>query len=130
MKAYSLPEGSLYRITQLDKQHQELIDIVQSLHGLSESNELPEIVRIFESFLNKLAIHFTDEERMMKDTAYPDAESHRAHHQDMLKDAQSTFNIVKDKGKLLERNAIDSIDKLIRHMLLSDGPFVTHLKNR
>jgi len=128
MKAFKLSAEIQYGITELDGQHQELIDLIGSLNRYVESPNLSEIEKIFDRLQELMIIHFSDEEMAMKRTEYPDVADHGVQHQNLLKEARNIFEIVKSRGKLSDYDINESLDKIVRHMLLSDGPFKAHLR--
>jgi len=127
MKSFNIPQASLYGIKKLDEQHQEMINIVESLSEYIDSDNLAEVNKLFVSLQKMLVTHFNDEEQLMKDVGYPDVGSHSLHHQELLSVAKKIHSIVMGRGVLTSHDVDNSVDKIIRHMFLSDGPFNTHL---
>ena len=127
MSSFHIPQASLYGIKELDDQHQDMVNIVESLTDYIDSDNLKEVNKLFEGLVKMLSIHFRDEEKLMKDVGYPDVGSHSAHHQDLLLEAKKIQATVIGRGSLTKHDIDSSVDKILRHMFLSDGPFNTFL---
>ena len=127
MKAFSLPDSTLYGIKALDDQHQELIDVIRSLSAYAGSDDLATVEKIFNHIQEILIEHFDDEEQVMRDLAYPDMDSHSIHHRGLLEETLNIFSLVRTRGRLLDSDISESLDKIIRHLLEFDGPFNTYL---
>jgi hemerythrin len=68
-------------IRKIDKQHQELINIMNSLIGNEDANGSSErIASVLERMTRYAHYHFETEETLMREYQYPDFESHRADH--------------------------------------------------
>lgn len=128
MKKFLIPASSLYGISHLDDQHQGLFDIVGLLSSHVDTASLTEVEKLFTNFQIQLQQHFNDEESMMKEVSYPEVGSHSYHHGGLLKTAQKIIDEVKTRDKLIEDDIHEIVDKILRHMLVEDGLFNTHLR--
>jgi len=127
MGTFSIPEVSLYRIKFLDDQHQELIDLVESLNVFVDTENCFEVEKIFGKLRDLLIRHFSDEEALMKETEFPDVAQHSVHHQELLVETERILTIILGRGSLTNHDIDECVNKVLRHMFLSDGPFNTHL---
>jgi len=128
MKRYKIPNEVLYGIKELDDQHQELVDTVRSLDAHVGSDDIATIEKIFDHLEKLMIKHFSDEESIMKETEFPDVAAHSVHHKKLLEEARQIFSIAVSRGTLSEHDINESIDKILRHLLLADAPFNTHLR--
>ena len=66
----------------IDNQHQSLIERVNQLvAAIEEGREEEEIARLFEFLKEYTQDHFAAEERLMRESGYPECELHAAEHQ-------------------------------------------------
>lgn len=81
----------------IDRQHQELIRIANHLYLAMKAARGREVIReIFVDLANYTLWHFDAEERLMRESNYPDADKHQKQHQalrnqvlSMLQEARS-----------------------------------------
>jgi|GEM_PF-1459710 len=128
MKNYKVPDVSLFGIKKLDDQHQELFDILHGFNAIGDPGSTAEIDRLFERLHGLMVRHFADEEQLMAETAYGKLREHCGHHRKLLRDVAAIRQRVADRGQIMVSDTHQSIDKVLRHMLISDGPFNSHLK--
>lgn len=65
----------------IDNQHRSLIERVNCLvAAIEEGREEEEIARLFDFLKEYTQEHFTAEERLMRDSCYPESEGHAAEH--------------------------------------------------
>lgn len=68
-------------VSAVDKEHRELVDLMNAVYASAETGNLAQTVRLFDQLLEHTVAHFRNEEALFINTAYPDAERHRRHHQ-------------------------------------------------
>ena len=72
-------------VEQLDRQHQEMLEIVNKLHAAVEAREHKSVLR---DMLVELAeftrVHFSTEEELMKEYSFPDFQDHQIQHRLLL----------------------------------------------
>jgi len=128
MKTHRVSEATLYGVKTLDDQHQRLFNVIEKIAKLAGTDDFPAIEALVEVLRDLLATHFSDEERLMIETGYSNAREHRTQHRTLLAEIVRTQRQMLRKGRLSKRDAHDTVDRVIRHMLLVDGPFKTHLQ--
>ena len=75
-------------VTEIDKQHQELVSKFNRLNEAVKNNESREdIYRIIDDVISFTRIHFASEEQLMINSGYPELEAHREKHRELIKEA-------------------------------------------
>jgi len=128
MKNYKVPDVSLFGVKKLDDQHQELFDILDGFNAIGDPGSTAEIDRLFGRLHDLLVRHFADEEQLMAETGYSKLREHCVHHRKLLQEVAAIRQRVADRGRIMVSDTHQSIDKVLRHMLIWDGPFNSHLK--
>jgi len=128
MKSHRVPEATLYGVKTLDDQHYRLFDLIEKIARLAGTDDMPAIEKIFDQVLGLMAKHFSDEEQLMIETRYSNASEHSVQHRSLLAEVNRIRKGMSENGNISKRDAHDAVDRVIRHMLLVDGPFKTHLK--
>ena len=115
----------------IDEQHKKLVDLSNSLIAASMTPEAePEKVLLcLNRLLDSLITHFESEEKILKETGYPEAEDHAALHRQLL---QQTDQL---KTSYLKKEIKDSVfllfvvnDVVMEHMLKEDKLFFPYIK--
>ena len=119
-------------VDQIDNQHKELLARFDMLLTACKQGKGGEEVLYLLNFLDEyVVVHFGDEEKLQKQSRFPDYESHRLEHQsfiDKLADLKKRIadggvqiDLVLDTNKLL-------LDWLIRHISIRDKAVGKHLR--
>ena len=109
-------------VPEIDGQHQELVRIINEVHEAMVLRKAgAELAVLMQELLEYTQNHFLHEERLMIQTRYPAALSHRDEH-DRMRKAVSEFQRDLDAGKsgLALRLMSFLKDWLIRHIQASD----------
>ena len=114
----------------LDNQHRRLFALVNELFALIRAGKAD---REINDFILKVRdyvdVHFSDEERMMTRTNYPDYEMHRAEHQEMLAQVRR-YQERAARGDPV--NPMSLLEEMViwlhSHLARSDRGYVEHLK--
>ncbi|MCL7488500.1 MAG: bacteriohemerythrin [Desulfobulbaceae bacterium] len=93
-------ESFFVNIDEIDKQHEKLVGIVNTLaEAMSEGQGKTVLGKIIDELVDYTKIHFRTEERVLKLVDYPELEKHQAEHADFVQkvtDFQKGF----DRGQL------------------------------
>ncbi len=74
-------------IPSVDHEHQELIELINTLYGKIEARDARTSVSGFLAEIHaKIAAHFALEERIMREKSYFEYEEHKADHEELLDD--------------------------------------------
>ncbi|WP_341744572.1 bacteriohemerythrin [Azonexus hydrophilus] len=69
----------------IDQQHQILIGYINRLNLAMQTNDTSATKEVVSGLVEYTVDHFAFEERLMKQTQYPDYDAHKARHEDLLK---------------------------------------------
>jgi len=95
-----VPDSWHSGIPSIDQDHQNIFDIINYCWQQDHAHDLSQC-GCFEHFIKCLAEHFLHEENHMKESRYPDYESHKNHHQNMLKKLEEKKSALKAGENLL-----------------------------
>lgn len=117
-------------VTTLDKQHQELIAILNELYcALQNGAAHQTLSRTLERFTEYTQFHFSHEESLFIQSAYPDAERHRMEHVnavEWVEEIRRKYDEGVSAGLSLE--VVDFLkDWLFDHILGSDQKYTQYL---
>ncbi|MCX6625449.1 MAG: bacteriohemerythrin [Acidobacteria bacterium] len=113
----------------IDAQHQQLIRMIDTLHGSMVSKRGDDsLAGLLAELIEYTHTHFLHEERLMIQTGYPSALSHRNEH-DRLRKAVMDFQKDLEAGKAMISVRLMSFLKnwLIGHIQSSDRELGRHL---
>lgn len=120
-------------VNEIDKQHQKLIDLINQLHE-SKDKEIDKITlnKVFEALVAYTKIHFTFEEKMLLEKAYPDLDDHK-----------NTHKIFVDQLNVFMRQFKNNDDKQVsfsllaflkswisKHIMVNDKEYGNYLKKK
>jgi hemerythrin len=85
----------MFDVSEIDQQHQELVNMLNRLNDAVKNNESREdIYRIIDDVISYTRFHFATEERLMVQSGYPEIEWHKDKHKQLIQEA------LRLKGKL------------------------------
>ncbi|MEA1891272.1 MAG: hemerythrin family protein [Campylobacterota bacterium] len=99
-------------IKTIDIQHKKLFDLVNKLYDLDEQSTKDELRVILYKFSEYVKTHFDSEEAYMLSIKYPDLDTHKQIHQDIIEtlnkviSTPATLDIVKTKMRVLAKRAL------------------------
>ena len=116
-------------IEKIDEQHKMLFEQVDLLLDKSNENRHKEIISFLDGYIAK---HFADEQRMHKETKYPNADAHKKMHDDYI----VVFHKLKDKyikeGATIA-NSMEINKTVVRwlkdHIMVHDKEYATYCKS-
>ena len=106
----------------IDKQHHALVDIINELYFAFPQGERDiDLEPIYKKLAQYTIMHFTYEEKWLRDSSYPDLEDHLKLHQEM-KEKESQFNKSSQySDKITTRELFDYLKKWwLSHILADD----------
>ena len=119
-------------VSEMDKQHQKLIGMINELHDAMSKGKGKEVVgKIVEGLLTYTKTHFSEEEKLMDKHNYPDADAQKKMHKVFI-DKASQFKRELESGTLgLTITVSDFLsDWLKNHIQKEDkkyGPYLNQL---
>ncbi|MCL2755361.1 MAG: hemerythrin family protein [Oscillospiraceae bacterium] len=117
-------------VAKIDAQHKELVDRLNAVTAMgSKSVSKEETQKTLKLLGDYIIKHFTDEEALMKESAYPKLEAHKALHQSYIAEfrklnAEFNANGYSPRFTLELSNSI--INWIVRHIKSADVEFGKH----
>jgi len=91
-------------VAEVDHEHRELIELINSLHELMDKGaNHDQVVESLGEIYAQIAAHFALEEKMMRRTRYPALAEHKQDHETLLDDLRDIMDEVEDDGAFDER---------------------------
>ncbi|AEV70450.1 bacteriohemerythrin [Acetivibrio clariflavus] len=119
-------------VKQIDMQHKALFDKINDLLEACNSNKGKEEVINTINFLGDYVVtHFADEEKLQRESGYPEYAGHKAAHDKFVKDYESLKTRFEQEG--ISLNFVFTVNKvivdwLIKHIGNADKAFGDFLK--
>ena len=111
-------------VADVDHEHQELVDLINELHGQLDANAPKETVREFlgEVFA-RISAHFALEETVMRKHKYDEYEAHKAEHEQLLDDLRDIMDDFEDGTFVDYKTALGSAvrDWFVNHFKTKDA---------
>ncbi len=128
---YQLTDDLLTGNSAIDTQHKELIDIINDLMDACAKGEgRPKITETLNFLEGYVAKHFTDEEKLQEDSAYPAIATHKAFHEKYKTELTLLANRLKTEGATIKILADTNlmVSRLITHIRIEDKKVAIHLQ--
>jgi diguanylate cyclase (GGDEF)-like protein/PAS domain S-box-containing protein/hemerythrin-like metal-binding protein len=114
---------------EIDRQHQELANLLNELNDAVRENRTSEfIAQLFDDLIAYAEGHFAMEEQLMEKYAYPERGIHKNEHQRLIREAHYLKEKLGQGGELLVLQSLK--DWLLAHTMHVDKPFVEYLHRR
>jgi len=95
----------------VDHEHQELVGLVNQLHGaLASEQPEDEITEIFGDLFQAISSHFALEERFMREQGYDQTAQHKADHERLLDELRDIMDDYRDRAAHSGGNLTDSVE--------------------
>lgn len=78
-----LSETFVLECEELDKDHQQLVDMVNEITDTIDSGEIKDCQDKIVEFVKFSKAHFSREEKLLSQSGYPDVEKHQVHHRQL-----------------------------------------------
>jgi hemerythrin-like metal-binding protein len=114
----------------IDRQHAALYETVNRLHDAMRSNHSREVQGEILAFLHAYTVeHFEAEESLMRDSGYPELASHKALHDDLVRQVKELEEKYTAGSMTLSIMTMHFIkDWLTHHILEEDRKIAEYLK--
>lgn len=120
-------------IQEIDEQHKYLVGLVNQLnvdlltsdHGSESANET------LDKLIDYTRTHFVVEESLMRILGYPDYESHKQHHEELLRRVLDFKHQMVDRGRVSRSELMEFLEKwLTGHIMNEDVLYSEHFLSR
>ncbi|KFB69511.1 hemerythrin family protein [Candidatus Accumulibacter vicinus] len=123
-----LPEALVIDLPEIDAQHEEIFQRIESLKGASFGNE-PVCFSAFDSLLDYLEHHFSTEKRMAREVGI-DFLDHDAVHRENLQSLRKAFDEVRNGARDVHSFLRYAEYWFERHISEEDKPFAASVRGR
>jgi len=76
-------------IASMNDNHLEEMLLVQKLDSVARANDLDEVAKVLEEYVEHSIKHFADEEKLMKEADFPDYLTHKGEHDRHIKELKA-----------------------------------------
>lgn len=119
-------------VAEIDKQHKELIRILNNLFDAMSKGKGQEILRpVLIEMANYTITHFGYEEKLMAQQGYPESTDHKGQHAAFIAKVQELMNKVKSGNSMITMEVGQFLkDWLIKHIGATDKKFGAFLNTK
>lgn len=112
-------------IEEMDIQHKQLLVIMNNLNDAMQAGKGKEaLYDVFIELADYTLHHFGDEERLMRDHAYPEREAHLKMHRDLEQKIADYKQMIDDGMTVVSSEILDFLKQwLVNHILINDKKF-------
>jgi len=97
---------------EVDYEHRELIELINSLHESAQSGAgRTAVIEALGEIYAQIASHFALEEKMMRVTRYPAYPEHKEDHETLLDDLRDIMDEVEDDGEYDEARLSTDLER-------------------
>lgn len=119
-------------MTDIDKQHQGMVETMNELHeGMNKGKDKEVLIIIADKLIKYSEVHFYDEELYMKSNKFPKLDEHIVQHKEFTRrviEFRNNFNL---KSYLTSLEIMDFLKKwFMNHILESDMEYSAFLKKK
>lgn len=121
-------------VEEVDNQHKELFAKVNELFNACSGGKGKEYIdNVIKYLQDYVVLHFSSEEKLQKQNSYPVYESHKAQHEQFIKDFLALKEKIEQNGvtglTIVQLNQV-LVDWLINHIRKSDKAFGAYLREK
>ena len=118
-------------VSETDQQHQQLFQLLNTLHKTLSDSEPNVISKHLDEFIDFTVSHFQTEERLMQENGYPDYEAHKLEHDKLVKMFVELLKGFHEEGdNLSQASTIFIKDWLTQHIPNRDKPYGPFLNDK
>jgi len=113
------------KINSIDDQHKKLIAMINDFYdGISKRSGQESVLKLILEMKNYTVVHFTNEEKIMRQVNYPDFDSHKKLHENFIAKVVELETKIKS-GKLVISLEINTFlkDWLKNHIMVIDKKY-------
>ena len=125
-----LTPNLLTHVGNVDQQHRRLFDIINELsEAVVDGKGADQMVRVFDSLLEYTAVHFREEEAMLRKANYSDYDAHIAlHHKFEARVKQARDDYSSGRGMVASEIIRFLTDWLVTHIGKVDHKYIPEVR--
>jgi hemerythrin len=119
-------------IAKIDKQHKNLVDLINRLHAAILSGKAEEaLTHILTDLVYYTIYHFETEEGLFDEYDYPESESHKQEHRDLIQKVSALQSRHTEGEKVITQEVMKFLHDWLRgHILGTDKAYVPFLNSK
>ncbi len=119
-------------IDEMDKQHRQLFRLLSEFEdAIRSGKEAIVIGPVVDKLFSYTKTHFVKEEKLMRNHSYPDLESHKKAHADMVEQVEDLYQRSLTNGGVMKTELLGFIaDWLLVHIIETDKKYSLHIKGK
>jgi hemerythrin len=120
------------KVTQIDEQHKKLVGMLNDLHDAMKQGKGSDVTgKILDGLIEYVATHFANEEKIMKDNAYPEYLKHKKEHDALTNQALELQKQFQNGKPVLTVELMKFLkDWLSNHILGTDKKYGPYLNSK
>ncbi len=116
--------------SEIDAQHQKLIDLINKLYNLYLDKNLDGIKEVISEIKDYTHYHFSAEEKLFRGKNYPEANEHTKLHDNFIDELNELNNSYVNSPSILTMKTMTFLQKwLTNHILKEDKKYMAYLNN-
>jgi hemerythrin-like metal-binding protein len=127
-RTFVIPEVCIYGDEIIDKEHQEIVDLVLGLEDFSNQEQECSLQAYCDKTREAIENHFVTEETLMTKTGFPGASGHMQNHRELMVLGNNILTGSVARGAVVDQDIKLLISDVVRHMLMDDIAFRDHLR--
>jgi hemerythrin-like metal-binding protein len=127
---YSLLPSMQTGISHVDSEHRDLVVAINHIEAAAESGDISTVLTHLDAFQQKLAGHFSNEEKSLREMQYPACDSHANHHSEVIASIDQLKRGVSEGSVELEQIAPQCFTDLLGAVVTMDMRFLNWLEDR
>ncbi|MCP5371395.1 MAG: hemerythrin family protein [Hyphomicrobiales bacterium] len=119
-----------FGVRDFDEEHQELVNLLNDLCVAIDGDDAEKTRKVYDAFRDCMADHFNHEEQVMRDSGYPEFETHCSEHANLLREMDETSqHLDRVRDKALDMFLINHLSYvLLGHILTTDARYMPHFR--
>ena len=130
MKEYKWTKDLEFGIKEIDDQHKHIVELVNEFSKMDKASfSRDDILDIFNEIISYTHVHFSAEEKILKNNRYPDSAEHEKEHQKILAKINDLFLSFSEDN--IEKT-VEDVSSLLQtwiedHLMKVDKKYVSFL---
>ncbi|KJV05136.1 bacteriohemerythrin [Methylocucumis oryzae] len=117
-------------VTEIDQQHQKLVQLINGLHNHMLAGDANEIMaKVLSRVIEYTGFHFSTEEQFMQQYNYPNAEKHLKEHKDLVDIAVNLQHKLESGNTHITMETMHFLQDWLQHHILGSDKELAHYLN-
>ncbi|MGK7345099.1 MAG: bacteriohemerythrin [Candidatus Nitrospinota bacterium M3_3B_026] len=119
-------------VPEMDAQHKKLVDLVNELYSAKLAGKSRQALgRVLDSLVDYTKTHFAAEEKLQRDMGFPESDSHKKVHEDLIAQVGKFYNEFKAGRQAISDEIMGFLmDWLVNHIQKDDRKYGRHIQRQ